>query len=95
MGGTYRESVSEMQSKCKTSSRTHDRRAAVLRAVRELTHGYGGVPPSVRLVSDTTGIPRSSVYRAVQYLVENELVEIGVGRRAGIRLIARDDCGHT
>ena len=68
------------------------RRIAILRAVTSLTEEREGVPPTVSEISMATDIPRSSVYRHVQSLVESELLEVGRNdNRTGVYVSRRID----
>ena len=69
-------------------SRTRQRRIDIVAAVRDLTTQGRGVPPTIREVSEATGIPRSSVYRHVSALWDLGLLKVGRGRRAGVVLTA-------
>ena len=63
------------------------RQIAILRAITALTRDNDGIAPTVSQLSHSTGIPRSSVYRHLQTLAENDLVEIGRGgRKTGVKI---------
>ena len=67
------------------------RRIAILRAITALTQENEGIAPTVTELSTNTGIPRSSVYRHLQNLAENDLVEIGRGgRHTGVRIFRQE-----
>ena len=63
------------------------RKISILRAIEVLTREGEGIAPTVSELSKATGIPRSSVYRHLQTLAEDELVEMGRGgRNTGVRI---------
>ena len=73
-----------------TISQRTMRRIAILHAVSSLTNEREGLPPTVSELSAATGIPRSSVYRHLQSLVESELVDIGRNdNRTGVYVTRR------
>lgn len=58
------------------------RKISILRAIEVLTRECEGIAPTVSELSKATSIPRSSVYRHLQTLAEDDLVEIGRGGRS-------------
>ena len=63
------------------------RKISILRAIEVLTREGEGIAPTVSELSKATSSPRSSVYRHLQNLAENDLVEIGRGgRHTGVRI---------
>jgi RIO-like serine/threonine protein kinase len=63
------------------------RKISILRAIEVLTRDSEGIAPTVSELSKATNIPRSSVYRHLQTLAEDDLVDIGSGgRKTGVRI---------